>query len=472
MSHTSIILKDVSLIVGEKLCFENFSKQIISGKHVVIMGMNGAGKSTLLKIIQGSIEPTMGKVVISSDVTFGYVPQTITDYPELSGGQRFNKLLSKALSLQPDVLCLDEPTNHLDLNNKRSLVRMLQRYEGTLVVVSHDPELLKLDFDEIWHLEHGAITIFNGNYEEYIREHALKINTIEHQREQLDKEKRKLFKLQQQENKRASSSKSAHKDEKDRVLLGAMKERGSQTVGKKQKHMSRSHEEIQQKLAAAYVHKKIEPKFNLNARCLSSNKVIVSISQGSCGYQNPVLDDVNLQLQAMDKIALIGDNGTGKSTFLKALLHDPHISITGEWLIPPKNTIGYLDQHYTTINSSLTVIQVIQDAAPGWTDLEVRKHLNDFLFCTQVEVFNKVSNLSGGERARLCLCYIAANPPSLLLLDEITNNIDIDTRAHVIEVLKAYPGAMILITHDIQFLAELGIDTVYEIKNGKLILSN
>jgi ATPase subunit of ABC transporter with duplicated ATPase domains len=472
MSHKPITLKNISLIVGEKSCFEPFNKQISPGKHIVIMGANGAGKSTLLKIIQGITEPTTGDVIIPSDITFGYVPQTIIDYPELSGGQRFNKMLSQALSKQPDVLCLDEPTNHLDLNNKRSLVRMLQRYEGTLIIVSHDPELLKLDFDEIWHIEHASVTIFTGNYTQYLKEHELKLHAVERQREHAQKEKRELRKVREQESKRAASSKAVNKDENDRTLLGAMKERGAQTMGKKQKLISRTHEEVQQKLATTYVHKKIEPKFNLSARSLSSSKAIVSITEGSCGYANPVLHDINLQLHGTDKIAVIGDNGSGKTTLLKALLRDPHVTISGEWMMPLKDNIGYLDQHYATINPQLTVIEVIQQAAPAWTDHEVRKHLNDFLFRTPAEVGNKVSNLSGGEKARLCLASIAANPPSLLLLDEITNNIDLDTREHIIEVLKSYPGAMIIISHDTQFLAALGINTVYETKNGKLVLSN
>ena len=470
MSHKPIALKNVGLMVGGKHCFEHFTKEIHWGKHIAIMGINGAGKSTLLKIIQGIIESTTGEVVISPDITFGYVAQTISDYPELSGGQRFNKMLSSALSLQPDVLCLDEPTNHLDLNNKRSLVRMLSRYEGTLIVVSHDPELLKLDFDEIWHIEHGSIVVFAGTYTEYLKEHELTLQNVERQHEYAQKEKRQLRTLSEKENQRAASSKTAHKNENDRVRLGAMKERGGQTSGKKQKLLSQAYEGVEQKLATVFVHKKIEPKFNFNARSLSLNKTIVSISNGSCGYQNPVLHDINFQLQGAEKIALVGDNGTGKTTFLKALLNDPQIVMTGQWLVPSKNHIGYLDQHYSTLSPDLTVVEVMQEAVPAWTTIELRKHLNDFLFRTQTEVGTKVMHLSGGEKVRLCLAFIAATTPTLLILDEVTNNIDLDTRAHLIEVLKVYPGAMIVITHDMEFVEQLGISTLYETKNGQFFL--
>jgi ATPase subunit of ABC transporter with duplicated ATPase domains len=470
MSHKPIIISDIFLSINQKTFFEKFSTQIHPRKHIVIMGRNGAGKSILLKIIQGIVQPTEGYVTISDEIVFGYVPQTISDYPELSGGQRFNKALSSALSIEPDILCLDEPTNHLDLNNKRSLIRMLQKYNRTLIIISHDPEILTLDFDEIWHIEHGHIKVFQGNYSEYLKEHGIKQQSVEHQREQLRKEKRQLRKLVQVEHKRASQSKSANKNENDRNLLGAMKESGSHTAGKNLKRLSKVQEEIQEKLAGNFVHKKIEPKFNLDSRKLLSGKSIVSIVNGGCGYKKPVINNINLQVKADARIAIIGDNGTGKSTFIKALLHDPNVITDGQWIMPQKNNIGYLDQHYSNLDQNLTVTEIIQKAAPDWDDLKIRKHLNDFLFSTQEEVKNKVANLSGGEKARLSLAQIAAQSPYLLLLDEITNNVDLETREQIIEVLKKYPGAMIIVTHDPRLLQELSVDTIYETQNGSLCL--
>lgn len=470
MSHKPITIDNISLIVNNKILFAHFSTQIHPGKRIVIIGANGSGKSTLLKIIQGLIEPTEGHITIPNNTICGYVSQTITDYPELSGGQRFNKALSKALSLDPDVLCLDEPTNHLDLKNKHSLIKMLQRYSGTLIIVSHDPEVLKLNFDEIWHIEHGHINIFTGTYAEYLKEHEIKQQTTESLREQHQKEKRKLQKLTQLEHKRISQSRAANVDEKDRTLLGAMKESGSRSAGKNLKRLAASQDTVSQKLADTFIHKRIEPKFNLDAHKVSG-KSIVSVMHGSCGYGYPILHDINFQLLGNERIAIIGDNGTGKSTLIKAILHDPSVKIDGEWLMPSKPDIGYLDQHYSTLNPTLTVTELIQAVAPQWTPHEIRKHLNDFLFITQEQVNNRVSNLSGGEKARLSLALIAAQSPSLLLLDEITNNIDLETREHVIEVLQAYPGAMIIVTHDPEFLEALGISAMYETKNGTLIIN-
>lgn len=471
MSHRPLVIKDISLHLPERTCFKHFSAQIHAGNRILIIGNNGTGKSTLLKIIQGIVEPTEGTISGLQDMVFGYVPQTVTDHPELSGGQRFNKALSAALSSQPDVLCLDEPTNHLDLKNKRSLIRMLKSFRNTLIIVSHDPEIMALDFDQIWHIEHEQIHIFKGDYEAYRNEHDLQERELIARREQLHKEKRILRKAEQQERERAASSRAANKYENDKNLLGAMKESGSRTAGKMGKKLADIDQKIKAGFADTFVHKKIKPNFNLNTRRLSASKSIVSIVDGSCGYDKPLLNNLSIQIKATEHIGIIGDNGTGKSTLLKALLHNRSVNIDGQWLIPPKEDVGYLDQHYSTLDPELTALQVIQQAAPQMIDQESRKLLNDFLFSKPHELSKRVSTLSGGEKARLSLAQIAAASYYLLLLDEVTNNVDLDTRAHIIEVLREYPGAMIIVTHDSIFLKELGITTVYEVANGMLKLT-
>ena len=468
MSHKPIIINNITVTMGQKVCIEEFSTQIQSGKQILIMGRNGAGKSTMLKVIQNMVQPTEGKITISQDIVFGYVPQTVIDHQQLSGGQRFNQALSYALSMDPDVLCLDEPTNHLDLKNKRSLTRMLQRYSGTLVVVSHDSEVLTLDFDEIWHVEHAKITIFKGNYEQYCIEHGIVQQKEEDNRDQLQRDRRQLRKMVQDENVRAGKSKSASKRENDRNILGAMKDAGSSTAGKNMKKLAKAQDAIHQKLADNFVHKKIEPKFHLDARALSSSKAVIAITDGSCGYSKPVVSNIHLQLNSTGRIAIIGDNGSGKSTIIKALLHDPSVIVQGSWMMPSKDAIGYLDQHYSNLDRDLSVTENIQSIVPDWDDLKVRKHLNDFLFSSQLQVSNLVKNLSGGEKARLSLAVIAAQSPCLLLLDEITNNIDLETRAHIIEVLATYPGAMILVSHDPAFLQTMSVTDTYEVADGRM----
>ena len=178
------------------------------------------------------------------------------------------------------------------------------------------------------------------------------------------------------------------------------------------------------------------------------------------------LQKISLSISSRDRIAIQGDNASGKSTLIKAILDDDSVIKSGNWHAPKISDIGYLDQHYATLSAEKTVLETIAELVPTWTHIEVRRHLNDFLFRKNEEVNAIVSTLSGGEKARLSLAQIAAKTPKLLILDEVTNNLDLETRGHVIEVLKNYPGAMILISHDADFLEEIGVNAYFKISDG------
>lgn len=182
----------------------------------------------------------------------------------------------------------------------------------------------------------------------------------------------------------------------------------------------------------------------------------------------PVVKKINFSLNMGEKIAIKGENGSGKSTLVKAILGYENIIKTGNWLCPKREEIGYLDQHYENLNEYQTVFSLMKQNASTLTDRELREHLARFLFRKNDEINIEVRYLSGGEKTRLSLALIAANVPKLLILDEITNNIDIITREHVIQVLKYYPGAMIVISHDDNFLQEIDIVDKYVIKNSTL----
>ena len=153
---------------------------------------------------------------------------------------------------------------------------------------------------------------------------------------------------------------------------------------------------------------------------------------------------------------------------MRAILGDSQINKTGHWVVPARINLGYLDQHYQHLSSEETVLDLMMRALPQATHAEIRVHLNDFLFRKNEEVANKVKNLSGGEKARLSLALIAANPPKLLILDEPTNNVDVETQTHLIEVLSEFPGAMLVISHDKYFLEAIHIETKYQIYQGKI----
>ena len=189
------------------------------------------------------------------------------------------------------------------------------------------------------------------------------------------------------------------------------------------------------------------------------------------GYKDssPILQDIHLTLHCGEKLVLQGRNGSGKSTLLKAILGQSHIIKSGTWLVPHPQNIGYLDQHYCTLNPHYSVLETIVSQRPDWDHKTLRPHLNDFLFRKNEEVNAGVNQLSGGEKARLSLACIAAKKPHLLILDEVTNNLDLETKGHVNHVLKDYPGSIIVVSHDEGFLQDLGIESFYQIVNGLLM---
>jgi len=468
MSHSSIIFNQVTFQIDRENLFGPFNTQVYPKNHILIIGENGSGKSTLLNLIKGIKTPTSGNIKGVSDVHIAWVDQVINDYDELSGGQRFNKALSQAIAQQPDILCLDEPTNHLDEKNKRSLLRMLKRYKGTLFVISHDSELMGLSFDEIWHIKNSVITTFKGSYADYCVQQEKDQQAQSDAYSRLQSEQKKVKKSMQKEQVRAAKSKHAHRNENDRTILGAMKERGSQTQGKKNKLIDQSREKIKNELSAIHIVKDIKNRFNIKSDKLLHKKPMITIVDGSCGYRESVLENINLVIYGKSRVGILGANGSGKSTFLKAIMHNNKVYTKGQWLIPSLNNIGYLDQHYTVLNPEKTAEEMISIVGQSLSNQEVQKLLHDFLFITPALRSRNINVMSGGEKARLAIACIAAQSPPVLLLDEITNNIDLRVKEYIISVLNQYSGTIIAVSHDKQFMKQIGVTDFYSIDNKSL----
>jgi ATPase subunit of ABC transporter with duplicated ATPase domains len=464
--HKPIFLNHISLYFPNKICFEDFSTQIQSGDRIAIIGNNGSGKSTLLKIIKGDIEHSEGEVTNSKNIVFGYVPQLMLEYDDLSGGEKFNKALSHAFSQQPDILLLDEPTNHLDLKNRNSLIKMLNFFKGTLIIVSHDVELLRNSIDTLWHIDNGQIKIFNGKYDDYHNAILQERHSIENELSSLAKEKKEAHKSLMKEQKRAKKAKQYGeklvKQKRWLPALGNLKESSAKkTTGNRKAAIADKRNYLNERLSNLRLPEIIKPTFSLTAKNVGS-KIIVSISDGQIRYGDKIiLSGITLSVSGGEHLAIIGDNGSGKTTLMKAILNGPQVIKTGFWDLPDNSDIGYLDQHYSSLDSSKTVLETLTDIAPNKIHAELRDLLNSFLFKKNEEVNKSVSVLSGGERARLALAKIALQTPRLLLIDEITNNIDLETKQHVIQVLREYPGAMIIISHDSAFLEEINITHYY-----------
>ena len=175
------------------------------------------------------------------------------------------------------------------------------------------------------------------------------------------------------------------------------------------------------------------------------------------------MGNINLNLTSQSRLALCGKNGSDKSTLIKAIQNDTMVHKERSWVTLPIKDIGYLDQHYQDLKSGLSVLDTKQELQPSWNHQQIRSHLNDFLFRKNEQVYSPIEVLSGGEKARLSLAKIAAKPPKLLLLDELTNNLDLKTRNHVIKVLKHYTGALIVISHDDDFIEQIELNCIYTI---------
>jgi ATPase subunit of ABC transporter with duplicated ATPase domains len=404
--HSPIQIEDFSLSFPHKICFENFSTQISFGDRIGIIGRNGFGKSSLLKMI----------IEKNSDIGIASVPQIIEDFGSLSGGERFNKALSAALSKNPALLLLDEPTNHLDLHNRRSLMRMLDGYFGTLIIATHDRELLRRCIDILWHIDDGKITIFRGNYDDYVNEMQRKRQSILHEMDLLEREKKSMHQKLMKEQERAAKSKSSGEkkvaDRKWMKMVGDLKGmEAEKSQGKKLTIIDEKKQKLSEQLSEIRLPEIIVPKFHLAHQDVG-DKILVSITDGTVGYADEmILWDINLSVGSRERVAIVGDNGSGKTTLVRAILGDENVLKSGDWHVPNPRDVGYLDQYYKNLDSEKN----------------------------------------------------AARPPKLLILDEIINNIDLETRNHVVEILREYPGAMIIISHDKDFLEEVGIDKIMQL---------
>ncbi|HAT2073497.1 TPA: ABC-F family ATP-binding cassette domain-containing protein [Legionella pneumophila] len=473
MHYKPIQFKDLGLFYPHKTCFQDFNGEIHFGERIALIGRNGSGKSTLLRMLGGLCPTSAGEITIPQDVCFGYLPQVIEECPDLSGGQRLNQALTKILSEDPNVLLLDEPTNHLDRRNRRSLMRKLLHYQGTLVIASHDTELINTVADTLWHIDLGKITVFRGAYCDYQQMLEDKKASIEQELSRISREKNEshlaLMKTQERNKRSRVQGEKKIAQPKWPTIQSHTKLSSAMTTGNKRlSQINHKKQHLLEERSSLSLPETIKPKFKLNG--LDHHRPLISIQDASIAYEafDVILKGINFHLNGCERVALYGDNASGKSSFVKAILEDSHIKRTGEWTLPSRNTVGYLDQHYQHLDCDETVLDLMKNQMPHASHAELRVHLNDFLFRKNEEVEIKAKYLFGGEKARLSLALIAANPPKLLVLDEVTNNVDLETRAHIIQVLCEFPGAMLVISHDHDFLESIHIGTRYHLHQGKV----
>ena len=352
---------------------------------------------------------------------------------EFSGGQRSKIAFIKLLLSKPDIMLLDEPTNHLDMAAVEWLEQYLKNYNRAVVVVSHDRMFLDNVADVVYEIEYGTAKRYPGNYSHFV------------ETKQADYEKQlKDYTLQQQEIKRLETLVERFKNKPTKVAMTRSKKKAIEHMDKIENPMAADGRTFQKSLKPA----------------LESGKEVLSVRNLEVGYDVP-LARISFELKRGEKIAVVGDNGTGKSTLLKTLVGRLP-ALGGEFGFGVNVKIGYFDQESAQYASAKDVLTDFWEEFPDLTQTEARSALGAFLF-TQDDVFRQVKLLSGGEKARLALCKIFQRRPNLLILDEPTNHMDIVGKETLENLLKAYEGTVLFVSHDRYFVRRVA-DKLLELR--------
>jgi ATP-binding cassette, subfamily F, member 3 len=492
--------------IGGRLLLEEASVAVPEGHKVGIVGRNGVGKSTLFRLILGEIPSESGTVTLPRNAKIGTVAQEAPGGPEslidtvlagdaelaaltaeaetatdphriaeiqmrladidahsavsraatilsglgfsdeaqagpcsaLSGGWRMRVALAAALFAKPDVLLLDEPTNYLDLEGTVWLKSFIRDYPHTIVLISHDRDLLNEAVSYILHLERGKLTLYQGNYDSFER---------------------------QRREKQALTVKLKKKQEDQRKHMMDFVERFRAKATKARQAQSRLKALAKLEPIAELVEDHVAPFFFPNPEKAIAPP-LVKWDKVSVGYaeSRPVLKNITLRLDPDDRIALLGSNGNGKSTFAK-LLCGKLQPMGGDMKSPGRLTVGYFAQHQLDeVSPERTPYSYFAELMPDEPESKRRARLGAYGFGASL-ADSRCDTLSGGEKARLLFALAAFHAPHILVLDEPTNHLDVDSREALIMAINDYEGAVILISHD-RHIIETCVDTLWLVNDG------
>ena len=413
------MLKDVSFHLEDK-------------EKAAIVGINGSGKTTLLRCILGIEEADEGSIAFSKEKKMDYLAQQHADieaenedYDTLSGGQKTRKRLEEILQEKPDLLILDEPTNHLDIGSIQWLEKVLKRYDGAVLLVSHDRYFLDKIVTKVIDLERGKVRMYQGNYSAYAEK-----------KRQIREAEWKAFQNQQAEIK--------HQE--------AVIEKLKQFNREKSIKRAESREKMLSKVERLEKPEELENEMKLlfSPRESSGNDVLMAKELGKSYDGRRLFSHGTFSLQRGEHVALIGDNGTGKTTLLK-ILNGLVQADEGEFRLGSKVKIAYYDQEHAVLHMEKTLFEEIQDTYPDMNNTKVRNVLAAFLF-TGDDVYKRVQDLSGGEQGRVSLAKLMLSDANFLILDEPTNHLDIQGKEVLEEAIRNYEGTVLYVSHDRYFI--------------------
>jgi len=388
----------------------------------------------------------------------------------LSGGEKTRVFLAGIDIHSPQVILMDEPTNHLDFAVREKLYGLIESSGATIIVVSHDRTLLN-KLSSIYELRKDEIVYYAGNYEFYKEQKEIEIGALQARLEDKEKELRLARKVARETIERKQKHESRGKKLNIKKGVGKMamdtlQDKAEKSASKLKDVHTGKMKSISEDIAglAASIPDLKGMKTDFNTSLLHTGKILLTAKDVNYSYGDKPLwkEPLNFQIKSGDRIAIKGNNGSGKTTLLKL--------ITGK-LIPTAGVLEradfsyvYLDQEYSIINNGLTVLEQIEQYATGMQDHEIKTILNRFLFA--YDTWDKpCGRLSGGEKMKLALCclMVSANTPDMFILDEPTNNIDIQNIGILTATIRDYKGAVLVVSHDGYFVEEIGVEESYEL---------